>query len=129
MQSVTSNGVANALGYLVWENPDSTQGMGQTTIEYDRAIPTGYNKIRIECQNLAGSGGNYKFYTDCLLGYNNYLSLHFIAASGLIYLQNRIIDYIDTSSCRVSICRFYKSDVGFSEVENRIIPTRIWAIK
>ena len=127
MHSVTSNAVANALGYLVWENTNP-QAIGAVTINFDRPIPSGYTKIRIETGNILPNY-EYVFYTDFLIGKSGYLSLHFISAGGVIYMPNRIVSNITTNSFKINVCRFYKSDVGFSEVEDRIIPLRVWAIK
>jgi len=128
MHSVTSNAVADALGYLVWENTDPQEIGDNVTFNYDRPIPNGFTRIKVECGNVL-PGLGYVFYTDCLIGKSNYLSLHFTSAQGVEYAPNRIIDQITTTSFRVGICRFYKSDVGFSNATDRIIPLRIWAIK
>ena len=128
MQSVTSNGVANALGYLVWETTDPQEIGENVTFNFDRPIPNGFTRIRVETGNVLPSM-DYVFYTECLIGKKIYLSLHFTSAQGVEYAPNRIIDNITTTSFRVGICRFYKSDVGFSNATDRIIPLRIWAIK
>ena len=126
MQSVTSNGVANALGYLVWENPDSTQNMGAESKDFDRAIPSGYTKLKIEYRNITSE--SFYFVKEVSIGNNTYLDASYAVTSGNAIVTNRLC-YLSNTGFTVTLARRWHSSTGYSEVENRCIPTRIWAIK
>ena len=126
MHSVTSGAVANALGYLVWENSDSTVDIGATTINFDRVVPDSYSKILIEYRNLTSE--NYFFFQECEVGKGTYLNAAYTASSGNTLICSRLCD-TSRQSITIGICRYTNSSSGFREVENRCVPHKIWAIK
>lgn len=130
MQSVTSNAVAEALGYLVWENPDSTQTFLAQDIVYDRVIPNEYSRVKIEFRALITE--NYKLVTECDIGDNTYLTNAYVVLSGnaRCVVVDRLARNPSRTGVNISEGRMWQSSNNTQqENNNRIIPTRIWAIK
>ena len=128
MQSVTSNGVAEAIeGYLIWENPDPSQGFDSQTITFDRAIPDRYSKVRIMYRNITSE--DYYFYTECVVGDRCYLNSSYVSSGGVQFVTSRLFRNFTRTSVEIGICQVYSSSSGNSTSLTRCIPTRIWAIK
>lgn len=127
MQSVSSNAVAEATGYLIWENPDSTQSFGAQTLNYDRPIPTGFSRIKIEVRNLTTENifYNQEFY----LGKNSYFTVPYGFTSGNLGIMMRNISNITNNSFDIEECRYVNSQSGLQTTPNRLVPNRIWALK
>ena len=130
MHSVSSNGVANALGYLVWENPDSTQSFSAQDVTFDRQVPSEYSKLKIEFRPL--NTENYFVTSECVIGYNTYLSISYVVLTGnaRAVISDRLARYSSRTGISFSECRFWQSSTNTQqEINTRCIPTRIWAIK
>ena len=127
MQSVTSNGVANALGYLVWENPDPSQNFQAQTITFDRAIPNNFSRIRVLYRNYQ-TATNYEC-TESEIGINFYLTLNYVTTTGEQVSLSRLVTNTTRNNIDVAICQCYTSGAGYYTDTNRLIPVKIWAIK
>ena len=128
MQSVTSNSVAEAVeGYLIWENPDSTQDFAGQTITFDRAIPDRYSKVRIMYRNL--SSEDYYFYTECMVGDRCYLNSSYVTSNGVQWVTSRLFRNFTRTTVEIGTCQTYSSSSGYSSADRRCIPAKIWAIK
>lgn len=128
MQSVTSNGVAKAIeGYLVWENPDPSQGFDTQYITFDRAIPAEYSKVRIMYRNITSE--DYYFYTECEIGLRCYLNSSYISGSGVQFITSRLFRNFTRTNVEVVVCQVYSSSSGYSTSLTRNVPVKIWAIK
>ena len=127
MQSVTSNGVANALGYLVWENPDSSQNFQAQTITFDRVIPNNFSRIRVLYRNYQ-TATNYEC-TESEIGINFYLTLNYVTTTGEQVSLSRLVTNTTRNNIDVAICQCYTSGAGYYTDANRLIPVKIWAIK
>ena len=127
MQSVTSNGVANALGYLVWENPAPSQNFQAQTITFDRVIPNNFSRIRVLYRNYQ-TATNYEC-TESEIGINFYLTLNYVTTTGTQVSFSRLVTNTTRNNIDVAICQCYTSDAGYYTDTNRLIPVKIWAIK
>jgi hypothetical protein len=127
MNPVTSNAVANAFGYLVWENPDSTVDFSAQTITFDRAVPNEYTRLKVEFRNYKTQ--DYMFTTEVDIGMNTYLSSSFVTSGGEQWVTSRLFRNITRTQADVDICRTYSSSYGFQDNVTRCIPHKIWAIK
>ena len=128
MHSVTSNGVAEAVeGYLIWENPDPSQGFDSQTITFDRAIPDRYSKVRIMYRNITSE--DYYFYTECVVGDRCYLNSSYVTSNGVQWVTSRLFRNFTRTTVEIGTCQTYSSSSGYSSTDRRCIPTRIWAIK
>ena len=127
MQSVTSNAVANALGYLVWENPDSSQDFAGQTITFDKAIPYGYSKILVEARHWSNS--SLRFLTLVNKEYAGFLSTIWSDSSGNFNTLTRRVEVTSDSACTFGDCRSTLNYNTPSVTNWGAVPTRIWAIK
>lgn len=128
MHSVTSNAVANALGYLVWENPDTTASFEAQTIAFDRAVPYSYSRIKIEYRCL-NSESYYKT-AEVEVGNNTYLENSYaVLTSSRWVIADRLVKNTTRNGCDFSEARLYTNTTNFDTANTRLIPARIWAIK
>ena len=123
MHPVTSNAVANAFGYLVWENPDSTVSFPAQTITFDRAVPSEYSRLKIEFRNLRTE--DYTFTAEVDIGMRTYLTSSYVTSGGNQWVTSRLFRNITRTQAEVDICRAYSSSSGYQDSEARCIPHKI----
>ncbi len=125
MHSVTSNAVAEAFGYLLWENPDSTQGLARYDITYN--LPNGYKKLLVEVKLTQTAA--WRFLTLVSIDGNDYLSKVWVNSRGLFQLATRVIENITNQGCSITQGRYFTITDGYLVDNTYCVPTRIWAIK